>query len=266
MRVDVDIIVPVRRRGRRAGREEAPGLSGLGFGFLARAFICLSSFRSPHLPLPPLSPHFPTILSRPFTTSMPVTRDLIDRDPLSAALRPPIDETEEEKASRLAEEDAAKRVSHAIDEAIRIEKQQRRKHKTVRLLLLGQSESGLFLLLRRVRIRVYPYPSSQANLPPSAVSLSLTLWAQCGPGRAQSPSIQLWDRRILKSVWNFPTFHGPVRSVSTQATRASNAPLYALRHRHPSARLALPITAYLLFHSADSWRRVSEIIYPQRLP
>lgn len=139
-------------------REEAPGLCGLGF--LARAFICLSSFRSPHLPLPPLSPHFPTILSRPFMTSMPVTRDVTDRDPLSAALRPPIDETEEEKASRLAEEDAAKRVSHAIDEAIRIEKQKRKKHRIVRLLLLGQSESGLSLLLRRVRVLVYPSLSS----------------------------------------------------------------------------------------------------------
>ena len=93
-------------------------------------------------------------------TSMPVTRDVTDRDPLSAALRPPIDETEEEKASRLAEEDAAKRVSHAIDEAIRIEKQKRKKHRIVRLLLLGQSESGLSLLLRRVRVLVYPSLSS----------------------------------------------------------------------------------------------------------
>ncbi|TFK80084.1 hypothetical protein K466DRAFT_605629 [Polyporus arcularius HHB13444] len=77
---------------------------------------------------------------------MPASREPPDRDPLAAALRPPIDETEEEKASRLADEEAAKRVSHAIDEAIRQEKQQRKKQKVVRLLLLGQSESGgLFL-------------------------------------------------------------------------------------------------------------------------
>lgn len=117
-------------------------------------------------------------------TSMPVTRDRVDRDPLSAALRPPIDETEEEKASRLAEEDAAKRVSHAIDEAIRIEKQQRKKHKIVRLLLLGQSESGPSLVFRRVSVLVYRSPSSQANLPPSAVSLSSALWVPLAPGRA----------------------------------------------------------------------------------
>ncbi|KAI9062249.1 G-alpha-domain-containing protein [Trametes sanguinea] len=72
---------------------------------------------------------------------MPVSREHHDRDPLSAALRPPIDETEEEKAQRLAEEEAAKRVSLAIDEAIRLEDKQRKKRKLVRLLLLGQSES-----------------------------------------------------------------------------------------------------------------------------
>ncbi|KAL7284024.1 hypothetical protein ACG7TL_001299 [Trametes sanguinea] len=71
-----------------------------------------------------------------------VNKEPQDRDPLSAALRPPIDETEEEKAQRLAEEEAAKRVSLAIDEAIRLEDKQRKKRKPVRLLLLGQSESG----------------------------------------------------------------------------------------------------------------------------
>ncbi|KAI0777192.1 guanine nucleotide binding protein, alpha subunit [Trametes elegans] len=73
---------------------------------------------------------------------MPVSRESSDRDPLAAALRPPIDETEEEKAHRLANEEAAKRVSHAIDEAIRLEDKQRKKRRQVRLLLLGQSESG----------------------------------------------------------------------------------------------------------------------------
>ncbi|KAI0336711.1 G-alpha-domain-containing protein [Cubamyces sp. BRFM 1775] len=72
---------------------------------------------------------------------MPVSREPVDRDPLSAALRPPIDETEEEKAHRIADEEAAKRVSLAIDEAIKLEDKQRKKRRLVRLLLLGQSES-----------------------------------------------------------------------------------------------------------------------------
>ncbi|KAI0674554.1 G-alpha-domain-containing protein [Trametes maxima] len=87
-------------------------------------------------------------------TLMPVSREPTDRDPLSAALRPPIDETEEEKAHRLADEEAAKRVSLAIDEAIRLEDKQRKKRKLVRLLLLGQSESGKSTTLRQFQ-RLY---------------------------------------------------------------------------------------------------------------
>ncbi|OBZ77764.1 Guanine nucleotide-binding protein alpha-1 subunit [Grifola frondosa] len=94
------------------------------------------------------------------------TRDPPDRDPLSAALRPPIDETEEEKASRVAEEDEAKRVSQAIDESIRMEKQQRKKQKVVRLLLLGQSESGKSTTLRQFQ-RLYT---------PSAFREERVLW------------------------------------------------------------------------------------------
>ena len=186
------MIVPLSRRGRRAWTDtgawitvakKRPGCPGSDFFLVERSYVChLFALRISLSP--PLSPHLPTILSRPFMTSMPVTRDRVDRDPLSAALRPPIDETEEEKASRLAEEDAAKRVSHAIDEAIRIEKQQRKKHKIVRLLLLGQSESGPSLVFRRVSVLVYRSPSSQANLPPSAVSLSSALWVPLAPGRA----------------------------------------------------------------------------------
>ena len=65
-----------------------------------------------------------------------------DKDPLDAALRPPLDESPEETAFRLAQEDEARRVSQAIDESIRQEKNARKKNRVVRLLLLGQSESG----------------------------------------------------------------------------------------------------------------------------
>ncbi|KAJ8474612.1 hypothetical protein ONZ51_g7112 [Trametes cubensis] len=85
---------------------------------------------------------------------MLVSREPVDRDPLSAALRPPIDETEEEKAHRLADEEAAKRVSLAIDEAIKLEDKQRKKRRLVRLLLLGQSESGKSTTLRQFQ-RLY---------------------------------------------------------------------------------------------------------------
>lgn len=69
-----------------------------------------------------------------------------DRDPLDLFLRPPTDETEAERAVRLQSEEKAKRVSDAIDEAIRQERQAAKKKDVVRLLLLGQSESGATLL------------------------------------------------------------------------------------------------------------------------
>lgn len=71
-------------------------------------------------------------------------REHPDHDPLDAVLRPPIDETPEEKACRLAQEEGARRISQAIDESIRQERIQRKKMKVVRLLLLGQSESGAY--------------------------------------------------------------------------------------------------------------------------
>jgi guanine nucleotide-binding protein alpha-1 subunit len=63
-------------------------------------------------------------------------------DPLNEVLKPPPDETPEAKEARLADEEDAKRVSKAIDESIKAEKQILKKQKVVRLLLLGQSESG----------------------------------------------------------------------------------------------------------------------------
>ncbi|KAH8101890.1 guanine nucleotide binding protein, alpha subunit [Cristinia sonorae] len=75
-------------------------------------------------------------------------------DPLDAALRPPLDETEEEKALRLALEAEAKRISQEIDESIKQEKQAKKRSRIVRLLLLGQSESGKSTTLRQFQ-RIY---------------------------------------------------------------------------------------------------------------
>lgn len=69
---------------------------------------------------------------------MPVTSD----DPLDEVLRPPPDETPEEREIREQREAEARRISQAIDASIKAERQARRKRRIVRLLLLGQSESG----------------------------------------------------------------------------------------------------------------------------
>ncbi|KAK7059742.1 guanine nucleotide-binding protein alpha-4 subunit [Favolaschia claudopus] len=75
-------------------------------------------------------------------------------DPLDAVLRPPPDETPEEAAVREEREAEARRVSARIDAEIKAERQARRKKRIVRLLLLGQSESGKSTTLRQFQ-RIY---------------------------------------------------------------------------------------------------------------
>jgi hypothetical protein len=57
-------------------------------------------------------------------------------------MAPPPDETPEQRARRLADEEEARRVSYEIDESLKRERSVQRKKKVVKLLLLGQSESG----------------------------------------------------------------------------------------------------------------------------
>ncbi|KAF8837882.1 G-alpha-domain-containing protein [Paxillus ammoniavirescens] len=77
-----------------------------------------------------------------------------DFDPLDELLKPPADETEEDRLIRLAQEAEARRISLQIDESIKAERQQQKKKSVVRLLLLGQSESGKSTTLRHFQ-RLY---------------------------------------------------------------------------------------------------------------
>jgi guanine nucleotide-binding protein alpha-1 subunit len=64
-------------------------------------------------------------------------------DPLTAAIAPPPNESTEEKRLRLQKEEQARLVSEAIDADISRERNRLKKEKPpVRVLLLGQSESG----------------------------------------------------------------------------------------------------------------------------
>lgn len=63
-------------------------------------------------------------------------------DPLSRALQPPADESPAEREERIRAEREAKRVSDEIDEELRKERAAFRRKRPVRVLLLGQSESG----------------------------------------------------------------------------------------------------------------------------
>lgn len=71
------------------------------------------------------------------------SHNFIPDDPLDHALRPPSDESPDERDLRLAREAEARRISLAIDASLKAERQARKKKRIVRLLLLGQSESGM---------------------------------------------------------------------------------------------------------------------------
>lgn len=73
-------------------------------------------------------------------------------DPFSALLAPPPDETPAERAARLREEENAKRISDAIDEEISRQRAEQRRERCVKVLLLGQSESGKSTTLKNFQL------------------------------------------------------------------------------------------------------------------
>ncbi|KAI9510790.1 guanine nucleotide binding protein, alpha subunit [Russula earlei] len=74
-------------------------------------------------------------------------------DPFEAVLRPPPDETPIQRDARILAEQNAKRISDAIDEQLRAERADLKKNRPdVRVLLLGQSESGKSTTLKQFQL------------------------------------------------------------------------------------------------------------------
>ncbi|KAE9408619.1 G-protein alpha subunit [Gymnopus androsaceus JB14] len=79
-------------------------------------------------------------------------RSTEDVDPLTLAIAPPANESPVERAARLASEKAAKEVSDRIDEEILAAQRNADKKDVVRVLLLGQSESGKSTTLKNFQL------------------------------------------------------------------------------------------------------------------
>jgi hypothetical protein len=66
-----------------------------------------------------------------------------EADPFYEIMRPPLDETPAQMTARLKREADAQRISDTIDEDIKRDRAlQRKARKELRILLLGQGESG----------------------------------------------------------------------------------------------------------------------------
>ncbi|EDQ99979.1 guanine nucleotide-binding protein alpha-4 subunit [Laccaria bicolor S238N-H82] len=124
-------------------------------------------------------------------------------DPLDEVLKPPPDESPEDRVVRLQNEAEAKRVSLAIDASIKAERHARRKKRIVRLLLLGQSESGKSTTLRQFQ-RLYT---------PTAFREERILWRAV---------IQLNIVRSIRTILDALTF--PSTSTSSPHTSPYSSP------------------------------------------
>jgi len=129
------------------------------------------------------------------------TRSRSLSDPISAALLPPPNESVADRERRLQAEEQARRVNDDIDEMLKAERNERRKAKAIKVLLLGQSEGGKSTTLKRTSMSVFSSPMFH--------SLTLTLETHSEFQLLHTPAAFHAER----IAWRFVIYLNLVRSI-----------------------------------------------------
>ncbi|TDL19939.1 guanine nucleotide binding protein alpha subunit [Rickenella mellea] len=175
-------------------------------------------------------------------------------DPLALALQPPESESERERQARLKAEEDAKANSDRIDDQLRLERESLKKRRNeVKLLLLGQAESGKSTLQKQFQLLYAPGTLDQEraswrtvvyfniirtiNRILDAVDIAEPATSTSGAGSAgASSSSGNSDAGFSTPSTSFSAAAGPV-APSTPPPRDSTPPTTA-QARHTKAELA----------------------------
>ncbi|KAF9261998.1 G-alpha-domain-containing protein [Marasmius fiardii PR-910] len=163
-----------------------------------------------------------------------------EEDPLTRAILPPLNESPEARQARERAEAEAKRINDEIDEQLKKERDnEKRRKKPVKLLLLGQSESGKTATLKNFQLtyskkewvqersawKMVIYFNLVRNVNVILDVLSRELSAVAGKGRADSDESSD-DAHDVNHILSFKEKHrilklrlGPLRRVQTDLER-----------------------------------------------
>ncbi|VDB91649.1 unnamed protein product [Peniophora sp. CBMAI 1063] len=169
-------------------------------------------------------------------------------DPLDLLAAPPKDETSAERAVREAKEAEAKRVSDAIDDQLKQERVSRSKKKApVKVLLLGQSESGKSTIVKNFQI-AYAHQawSEQRASWRSVVFLNLVRSVNVILDNLSREMSQLKSSNSQQE-FNLRLAHlssGTELSDSDSDIRSNDSPLHRRTTSRPAVDKPLPFSEY----------------------
>ncbi|KAF9650986.1 G-protein alpha subunit [Thelephora ganbajun] len=167
-------------------------------------------------------------------------------DPFAAALMPPSGETDDERAKRVHEQSEAARVSREIDESLQeTKKLLEKRKKAIKVLLLGQAESGKSTTLKNFQLSFCPSQFKkeraawrliiQLNLIKSVRTILQAIqddWEAIGPVKPTSP-IPGFSRQNGSTT-------GPLLAPNNQETgdKEDREPILTDAHRRLRMRLS----------------------------